>query len=553
MGSLLATLFSSDFAPHGHCYLWTWPLVVLHALSDTLIGLAYLAIPLTLWYIVRRRTDLPFNWMMLCFATFIIACGATHWFEVWTIWNAHYWLSGTVKAVTAVASVGTAVLLVRLVPAILAIPSHAQMEEAYAAVRASEEKLRDLNTQLEERVAERTRELESAHAERTELQAQLHQSQKMEAIGRLAGGIAHDVNNMLTVITGYTEVMLEQIPPGEARVAAEEVQTAVDRTAHLTAQLLAFSRKQVRQPVMLEVDEVVKRASRMLGRLVGEDIRIELGLEADGWLVLADGSQVEQVLMNLVVNARDAMPRGGLLSIRTARETHDTGEFVRLSVRDQGTGIDAAVLPHIFEPFFTTKPPGSGTGLGLATAHGIVEQSGGFITVDSTPGRGTTFHVHLPRAEASAQPAPVAPVVPAAAPTPRATGSATVLVVDDEAGVRRVAVMSLRRAGFTVLEAGSLSAALDLAATHDAPIDLLISDVVMPGGYGPDLYEKLKKRRAGLRVLFMSGHTDQRLSGHGVLEPGVALLAKPFTPAELCRRVSELVGADAALAYTPPS
>jgi two-component system cell cycle sensor histidine kinase/response regulator CckA len=381
------------------------------------------------------------------------------------------------------------------------------------------------------------------------LEEQLRQAQKMEAIGQLAGGVAHDFNNLLTVIKGYSEfIRATSTPADEHRQDAEEIGHAADRAALLTQQLLAFSRKQVLRPEVLEINRVVDDASRMLGRLLGEDVALDLRLAPDAGAVRADAGQLQQVLLNLAVNARDAMPLGGRLTIATENVVAEreapaqpaplsAGRFVRLTVGDTGTGMPPEVLAHAFEPFFTTKEMGKGTGLGLSTVYGIVTQSHGRLRVDSVPGKGTTFEIFFPQAgEAAAAPMP-------AATKPGARGSETVLLVEDDAMVRRLAEATLERAGYRVLTAPSGGDALRLAAGRDGAIDLVITDVVMPGMPGPELAQRLEASQPGLRVLYMSGYADDTMARHGVNEEHVSFLAKPFTPDELARRVREVLDA----------
>jgi PAS domain S-box-containing protein len=382
-----------------------------------------------------------------------------------------------------------------------------------------------------------------------ELQAQLRQAQKMEAVGRLAGGVAHDFNNILTVIKAYTSMALGALPPDAAvSVDLREIELAAGRAAALTRQLLAFSRRQVLQPRRLDVNRVVGDVAGMLRRVIGEDITLQTDLPARVWPIHADPGQLEQMLMNLAVNARDAMPGGGTLRLRTANVTVDAaaqrrreglapGEYAAIYVEDTGAGIGPEVLPQIFEPFFTTKAPGHGTGLGLATVYGIVKQSGGFVYVDSTRGQGSCFTVLLPRTELDGEEDVPAPAVPLA------RGTETILLVEDEAALRSVARRMLERQGYTVLEAGSGREADRVAAGAErlgTRVDLLLTDVVMPDESGRALAECLAARRPGLRVLFMSGYTDDEILRRGLMKPGAEFLEKPFTVerlAEAVRRV----------------
>jgi two-component system, cell cycle sensor histidine kinase and response regulator CckA len=383
-------------------------------------------------------------------------------------------------------------------------------------------------------------------SERKRLELGLRQAQKMEAIGLLAGGVAHDFNNLLTVILGYCELLLAGFDPADPRQAdMAEIQKAGARAAGLTRQLLAFSRKQIIQPTLLDLNVVAADMRAMLGRLIREDVKVVLELRPELALVKADRGQVEQIVMNLAVNARDAMPRGGTLTIETANvkldETEKThvsvksGPYVTLTVTDTGTGMAPQVQARLFEPFFTTKELGHGTGLGLATVRAIVAQSGGSVTVDSEVGRGTSVTVYFPRADATEMVADVAP--PAPGPT---DGAETVLVVEDAEGLGELAKRLLERQGYAVLFAANADEALQLFE-RNASIDVLLTDVVMPGASGPELTRRLVGRRPGLKVLYMSGYTAEAIAQHGMLSPGIMFLQKPFTSETLGRKIREVL------------
>ncbi len=381
------------------------------------------------------------------------------------------------------------------------------------------------------------------------LEEQFRQSQKMEAVGRLAGGVAHDFNNLLTVMFGYGEVLLQGLEPGPLREAAEEVQRAGERAATLTRQLLAFSRRQTLIPEVLDLGEVVNGLSNLVERLIGEEIKVKVVVPPNLGRVKADRGQMEQVVMNLAVNARDAMPKGGSLILELANVeldgafayTHaevEAGSYVLLAISDTGTGMDAETQKRIFEPFFTTKEAGKGTGLGLSTVHGIVHQSGGEIGVYSEPGRGTTFKIYLPRvAGDAAVRRPSSGVRPALR-----AGFETILVVEDEAAIRQLTNLILQKAGYTVLLAEGPADAEQISGSHAGPIHLLLTDVVMPGVRGPELAERLLRQRPDLLVLYMSGYTDDAIAHHGLLEAGVEFLQKPFTPLGLTNKVREVLG-----------
>jgi two-component system, cell cycle sensor histidine kinase and response regulator CckA len=384
--------------------------------------------------------------------------------------------------------------------------------------------------------------------ERRLLEEQLLQSQKMEAVGRLAGGIAHDFNNLLGVILGHGDLLLRRIDEQGLRARLEQMVKAGERASVLTRQLLAFSRKQVLEPRVLDLNSLVTEMEKMLRRLIGEDIHL-LTTVADGLgRVRADPGQLEQVLMNLVVNARDAMPTGGRLTIETANVELDgpyaaehpgirSGPHVMLAVSDTGIGMDPETRRQAFEPFFTTKPAGQGTGLGLATVYGIVKQSGGHIEVYSELGQGTSFKIYLPRVDQEAEAIVAVPKVPPA------RGSETVLLVEDEDALREIAAQILEEHGYTVLEARSGAAALERAESHAGPIHLLVADVVMPQMPGRELAERLAALRPSLRVLFMSGYTEQAVLRHGVLAEGTAFIQKPFGPDSFLTKVREVLEA----------
>ncbi len=386
--------------------------------------------------------------------------------------------------------------------------------------------------------------------ERQSLQTQLLQAQKMEAVGRLAGGIAHDFNNLLTAILGASDLLLEDLSvDASGREEVEEIKKAAHRAAALTHQLLAFSRQQVLAPQVLDLNVLVADVEKMLRRLIGEDIELRTMLARDLGAVQADPGQLQQVIMNLAVNARDAMPQGGKLTIETADAELDetyaqehvptqAGRYVMLAVTDTGIGMDANIKAHVFEPFFTTKEKGKGTGLGLATVYGIVKQSGGYIWVYSEPGHGTTFKIYLPRIEGT--PPPTAPK-PAAPESLR--GSETVLLVEDEAAVRNLTRRVLEGYGYAVLTTENGHEALQAAQERQGPIHLLVTDVVMPKMGGRELAQRLAPGRPEMKVLYLSGYTDNAIVHHGVLEPGIAFLQKPFTPQSLARKVREVLDA----------
>jgi PAS domain S-box-containing protein len=382
--------------------------------------------------------------------------------------------------------------------------------------------------------------------DRKALEDQLRQAQKMEAVGQLAGGIAHDFNNLLTVINGHTDLMLRHQPEAKIRHELEQVRHAGERAASLTGQLLAFSRRAVVEPRVLNLNRIVRDTERLLRRMIGEDVRLDTALDPAIGPLRADAGQVGQVLMNLAVNARDAMPRGGTLTVATSCAVRPSGaadgagpplRWVQLAVTDSGTGMTPEVRRRIFEPFFTTKGPTRGTGLGLATVFGIVQQGGGFIEVDSEPGRGSTFRMFWPECAGEA----IASVAPPELAAPRA-GGGTVLLVEDEAAVRQLIVQVLEAQGYTLLIAENGTEALRVAQAHRGHITMLLTDVVMPEMSGRDLAESLRPRMPELKVLYMSGYTSDDVLRHGVFGGEADFLQKPFSVSALTHKVAEVLG-----------
>lgn len=391
-------LESENLSPHGICLLWRPELLWTHAISDALIGLAYFSIPVALATFVSRRPDVAFTWVFWAFAAFILACGTTHFFSIWTLWFPDYGAEALIKAVTAAASVATAIALWPLLPQAMALPSPGQLREA--------------NSILERRIAERDEALAALRretAERLKAEEMLRHSQKLEALGHLTGGIAHDFNNLLTVVLGNLDAISRR---GAAQDEAtlrlvHNARTGAERAALLTQQLLAFGRRQALNPENLDLNEVVEEAVSLLERSLGESISVRTDLQFGVWTIRADRSQLESALLNLAVNARHAMPAGGALTIRTrnvapadarAMDGLDLGrDYVLLEVEDTGEGMSEAVRARALEPFYTTKPPGQGSGLGLSQVHGFVVQSGGQVALDTALGQGTRVRLYLPR------------------------------------------------------------------------------------------------------------------------------------------------------------
>ena len=398
-------LNSSDLSPHGMCLLWRPELVWTHVVADAIIGLAYFSIPLALAYFVSRRPDVAYSWMFWCFAVFILACGTTHFFSIWTLWNPAYGTEALIKVATAAASLATAVALWPLLPHALALPSPTQLQRA--------------NDALQGRIKERDEALlalERETSERLKAEEMLRQSQKMEAVGQLTGGVAHDFNNLLTVVVANLERIERRMPDAseEIRHAVKSAMEGAERAATLTQQLLAFARKQPLRPVALRVNGLVEGLGVLLRRTLGDTIVFDMDLAPSAGLVRVDSNQMENALLNLAVNARDAMPGGGRLTIRTRRLSPEQtsrmpeiepGPAVAIEISDTGTGMTPEVAERAFEPFFTTKPLGQGTGLGLSQVYGFVKQSKGHVELDTSPGQGTTLRIVLPAAPEAAVPA----------------------------------------------------------------------------------------------------------------------------------------------------
>jgi two-component system cell cycle sensor histidine kinase/response regulator CckA len=384
--------------------------------------------------------------------------------------------------------------------------------------------------------------------EQARLREQVEQAKKLESIGRLAGGVAHDFNNLLSVILTYSSALRQELAEGVPPSAEDldEIHLAAERARDLTRQLLAFARKQVIAPVPLDLNQVVRGSEKLLRRVVGENVTLEVRLAEAPWTIRCDPGQLEQLLVNLTLNARDAMPRGGRITVETLNEeaapadgyrdpSHPAGRWVLLRVHDEGAGMSPEVMAHLFEPFFTTKEMGRGTGLGLATVHGIVTQSGGHLRVESEPGRGTTFEACFPRSEQPPEPAIIAPPVRARG------GSETILVIEDDDQVRRATSRALRDAGYRVLLASGGDEALELAATHGEALHLVVTDVIMPGRDGKTVVEELRRRHGQLKALYVSGYSQEVISSHGVLDRTIDFLPKPFTGDLLRDRVRRLL------------
>ena len=521
-------LDSSMFSPHGICLLWEPELIWLHVFSDAVIAAAYFSIPFALAIIVSKRRDFQFGWIGWSFAAFIMACGLTHIFSIITLWVPIYGIEGIVKALTAVASIITAVILWPLIPKIIAIPSSAQLRQAYVALEEEGKQRRGAETLLQ-----RFRETEAT-------ETQIRQAQKMEAVGQLTGGIAHDFNNILTVITGTIEILGEAVAdrPQLAQIA-RLIEQAASRGAALTQHLLAFARKQPLQPTSVDINTLMVDTVKLLQPTIGERVSIDLVPGEDVAPALVDASQLATAILNLALNARDAMPNGGQLRIETTNvELQDNrvqaydgpaaGQYVMISISDTGHGIAAGELNKVFEPFYTTKEVGKGTGLGLSMVYGFVKQSKGHITIQSEKGRGTNVLICLPRADAEAT-----PVVNTRVPERAEQGYETILVVEDDPLVRSYVLTQIRSLGYRTLAASNGLEALAVLRGSEQ-IDLLFTDVIMPGSInGRELSIEASKLRPGLKVLFTSGYTENAIDHDGRLDHGVQLLKKPYRRSDL--------------------
>jgi signal transduction histidine kinase len=523
----------STLAPHGACLEWQPELIWLNAVSDALIAAGFFATALFLALLVWRRRDLQFAAAFLGFGAYVTVCGVTRVLSILTLWVPAYGIEAGVKAIQAVFSVGIAAALLLLVlPRLLVLPGRNQLQQAYAAL---EEEVRQ-RRQAEDMV-KRFREVEAT-------EAQVRQAQKMEAIGQLTGGVAHDFNNILTVITGSIEILSDAVKHRrDLAPIARMISAAAARGADLTQHLLAFARRQPLQPRSTDVNAMVIDVARLLRPTLGEQIEIESMLAHDSAPALIDPSQLSTALLNLALNARDAMPNGGKLTLETRNAVLDeayaamneevkAGDYVMVAVSDTGEGIPKDLLEKVFEPFFTTKEVGKGSGLGLSMVYGFAKQSNGHVKIYSEEGHGTTVKLYLPQAAA---------VPNAQGPETSISGGdhgeETILVVEDDALVRDYVVAQIARFGYRTLAAGNAAEGL---AIVDGPerIDLLFTDVIMPGGMnGRQLAAEAQKRRPGLKVLYTSGYTENAIVHHGRLDAGVLLLPKPYLSSELSRMI----------------
>ena len=519
LGYISRLLDSRSLSPHGFCLLWRPELLWTHVVSDAFIFLAYMTIPAALAVIIRKRNDIPFGWMVWCFALFITACGFTHFMGIWTLWHPDYGVEAVVKAVTAVASIATAMALWWLIPLAVAIPSPAR--------------LRQVNQELERRIQERDEaiaELQREKEERQRAENALAQAQKMDALGQLTGGIAHDFNNVLQAIHGSLELIGRKPDDAErVRRLARSGSDAARRGASLTGQLLAFSRTKQLKLEPLRLGQLASGMRELMARTLGAGIDLRFDLSPDDPPVMSDRNQTELSLLNLVINARDAMPSGGRITIRTRKVTAEAGDtglepgdYMELSVIDSGVGMTPEVLDKAFEPFFTTKPVGQGTGLGLSQVYGFARQTGGGARIQSTPGQGSVVSLLLPEAATYATPAPAGPSPDAKAPV---LPISNVLVVDDDEDVRQIAVQALDAMGLQVREASDGVRAL--AEVERERPDLVLLDFSMPGMNGAQVALAMRERWPDLKIIFVTGYADpQQLEG--VVGSAERVLRKPY-------------------------
>ena len=522
----------STLVPHGGCLLWKPELIWLNAISDALIASAFFAIAFVLAFFVWRRRDIQFSSVFWAFAIFITLCGVTRLMSVFTLWVPAYGIEGMIKGFLALTSIGIAAALLLLLPRILVLPSRHQLRQAYAAL---EEEVRQRRSA--EAMVQRFQEIEAN-------EFQVRQAQKMEAIGQLTGGVAHDFNNILTVITGTIEILGDAVKDHPHLVEITTmIGAAATRGADLTRHLLAFARRQPLQPRSVDVNALVIEAARLLRSTLGEQIEIESMLAPDSAPALIDPSQLSTAILNLALNARDAMPNGGKLTLETKNVVLDAnyaglnsevkpGDYVMVAVSDSGEGISASLLEKVFEPFFTTKDVGKGSGLGLSMVYGFVKQSNGHVKIYSEEGHGTTVKLYLPQA------AGVAEVLAAEAGIAESErGDKSILIVEDDPLVREYVVTQIRSLGYATLAAGNGAEAL---AIIDGPgrIDLLFTDVIIPGGMnGRQLAIEALTRRQELKVLYTSGYTENAIVHHGRLDAGVLLLPKPYLSSDLARMI----------------
>jgi signal transduction histidine kinase len=523
----------STLTPHGACLEWRPELIWLNAVSDAMVAIAFFTTAFVLgFYVWQRRRDVMFRSVFWSLAIFAAVCGVTRLLSILTLWVPAYDIEGLAKGFLALISVALTAAMLLMRPRLQVLPTRIQLQQAYAAL---EEEVRQ--RRKAEAMVKRFQEIEAT-------ESQVRQAQKMEAIGQLTGGVAHDFNNILTVIIGTIEILSEAVKdrPQLAQIT-NMMGSAAARGADLTQHLLAFARRQPLQPRSVDVNALVVEAARLLRPTLGEQIEIESMLAHDSAPALIDPSQLSTAILNLALNARDAMPDGGKLTFETRNVVLDenyaamnsevsAGNYIMIAVSDSGKGIPGSLLDKVFEPFFTTKDVGRGSGLGLSMVYGFVKQSNGHIRIYSEEGHGTTVKLYLPQAASLADAPPAEPGI-----SEFERGDESILIVEDDALVREYVVAQISRLGYDTLAASNGAEAL---AIIDGPerIDLLFTDVIMPGSMnGRQLAIEAQKRRPGLKVLFTSGYTENAIVHHGRLDAGVLLLPKPYVSSDLARLI----------------
>ena len=519
----LNAFFAGDYAPHGYCLMWHPGLIWTHVISDALIAAAYFSIPIALITFVRKRRDVEFGKMFWLFAIFIMSCGLTHVMGIWNLWHGDYAAEATIKAITAAASVPTAILLWPLLPRALAIPSPSMLQKK--------------NDELASALAERDAVLEQLRAEvaqRERAEAALVQANKMEAVGQLTGGIAHDFNNLLQAISGNLE-LIQLAPTNGEKVKrwAANASQATERGTKLTNQLLTFSRRQRLEATDIDVSGLLRGMSELLRNSVGPRVDLDVIVAPDLGVVRSDATQLELAILNLAINGRDAMPSGGRLTVEAMAEGE---ERIAIRIVDEGVGMTPEIVERALEPFFTTKGPGRGTGLGLSMAYGVARAAGGDLRIDSEPGKGTIVTLSLPRAAAAGNAAETAQAASVQTPTTR---TLSILLVDDDPEVREAIADILRSQRHEVTEADNGPQAL-LELERTAP-DLMLLDFAMPGMNGAQLAAHALELRPELKLLFLTGFSDSAAIDRAV-DGRAHILKKPVSAAALKTAINELLG-----------
>jgi signal transduction histidine kinase len=518
----VTSFFAGDYAPHGYCLMWHPGLVWTHVISDALIAAAYFSIPIALVTFVRKRPDVAFGKMFWLFALFILSCGFTHVMGIWNLWHGDYAAEATIKAITAAASVPTAILLWPLLPKMLAIPSPSMLQKKNEELATALAERDDVLTQLRAEVAQRER-----------AEAALVQSNKMEAVGQLTGGIAHDFNNLLQAISGNLE-LIQLAPDNREKVLrwASNASQATERGTRLTNQLLTFSRRQRLEATDIDINALIHGMSDLLRNSVGPTVELDIETATELGSVRSDATQLELAIINLAINGRDAMPSGGRLVVRADPEGADR---IAIRIVDHGVGMTPEIVQRALEPFFTTKGPGRGTGLGLSMAYGVATAAGGDLRIDSEPGEGTTVTLFLPRVLPSATAG--APAQSGAA-TPEPLNKADILLVDDDPEVRQAVADMLRGQGHRVTEAeNGPQALLELERSNPA---LMLLDYAMPGMNGAQLASRALDLRPDLRLLFLTGFADSAAIDEAV-DGRARILKKPVSAAALSEAIGKLL------------